>query len=559
MSEKSAKIVRYCAFALAIIMTALFSFSTVLMLQPKRGNDEGRLVQFSSSGGPVVELEKFEYINNTLKPGDKLEIEIDANFYNKTTSGKTINNNYHVDGFSISIDNLDDDSISIFGFYLSKKKDNVYEAYISDWLTPGTYKVDSLYVHSVNAYNNGYSYHRINADECRDNDSCENYKILQKTFTVTADGAEDKVPIYEYTIGFDKTDPEVYVGDKINLNIRKIDQFDEIKIDRKELKSMMLSFTNEKDNNVVNLYVKDIDTMDTRPAIYIPSTATAGKYNLNFGYLTFEDGTSERYVNTDTKTFSYNSSFIVKEKPMDTTKYYFNNEKYDDKISKDIDKLDDDAIITLDANNLTIIDEELFNKIKDTKRTLIIEYDTSRWVFSGADITNPKTIDVSILFSKLTDGNEYYNSFIKENVSGDAALLKFSDNGDLPGKVLIKIDKNSVDAILNNPNNVFVYYYKEDDDKLLKVAMEIQSNNGFYEFYINHNSKYIMTTEEVTTKAVSEEVDMLALNHQLVIQQQQLPIPYIIATVCGGLAIILLLGALIFKNRKQQQQQQQQQ
>ena len=223
MSEKSAKIIRYSAFVLAIVMTALFSFSTVLMTREKENNDGGRLVQFSSSGGPDVELDKFEYINDTIKPGDKLEIEIDTNFYNKTTSGKTINNNYHVEGFSISIDNLDDDSISIFGFYLSKKKNNVYEAYISDRLTPGTYKVDSLYVHSVNVYNNSYSYHRIDADDCRDNDSCENYKILQKTFTVTADGAEDKVPIYEYTIGFDKTNPEVYVGDKLSLNIRTID------------------------------------------------------------------------------------------------------------------------------------------------------------------------------------------------------------------------------------------------------------------------------------------------------------------------------------------------
>ena len=56
-------------------------------------------------------------------------------------------------------------------------------------------------------------------------------------------------------------------------------------------------------------------------------------------------------------------------------------------------------------------------------------------VFSGTDITSPKSIDVSVLLSKLAGDNEYYDSFLKNNVTAPSAMLKFSDNGDLPGKV----------------------------------------------------------------------------------------------------------------------------
>jgi hypothetical protein len=153
--------------------------------------------------------------------------------------------------------------------------------------------------------------------------------------------------------------------------------------------------------------------------------------------------------------------------------------------------------------------------------------------------------------------SEYYDEFLKENVTGNSALLQFADNGDLPGKVLIKIDRASVDVALNNPGQIYVYYYKEDSDKLVKVAMEIQSNNTFYEFYINHNSKYVLTTEEISEKVVEEDLDMLSLNHQIVVQQQQqIPMIYVIATICGGIAIILLFVVLGKKKQAQQQQTQ---
>ena len=87
----------------------------------------------------------------------------------------------------------------------------------------------------------------------------------------------------------------------------------------------------------------------------------------------------------------------------------------------------------------------------------------------------------------------------------------------------------------------------------MKVAMEIQSNDNFYEFYINHNSKYIISSKEIKSKVVSDNLEMLSLNGQA-IQSSQMPWIYILATSCGVLAMLLLIVSLS-KGRKQSQQQ----
>lgn len=84
--------------------------------------------------------------------------------------------------------------------------------------------------------------------------------------------------------------------------------------------------------------------------------------------------------------------------------------------------------------------------------------------------------------------------------------------------------------------------------------MEIQKNDGFYEFYINHNSKYIVSSKKIKSKVVSDSAEMLALNGQTSSSSRSLPIVYILATLCGVLAMLLLIVSLS-KEKKQSQQQ----
>lgn len=556
MKEKKTKILEISSFVLVMIMLVLFSTGTILMTLPKQEKSEERIIQFSTRGIPTARIKKMEFTQDKVKIGDKLGVNIETELVYYSPSGDTtVDDKFEVTDYAVWAKNIETGEVFYGSTGFSENNDYILTSHnaSSGSYSAGTYKITGLTVaiDSIERPNSGFSHYIfISTDTCTTKLECDNLKYLQSTFTLGDDSSEEDVPVYEYTIALDENNPKVSIGDKLGLSLYRIDKIDEVFMKRKDLKTLMLSYTNEEDGNVVNMYVKSIND---KPYIVIPSTATAGKYNLDYGYLTFYDDTSARYKNTETKTFSYNTSFTVKENEMDTSKYMFNNELYDETIAKDLTKLDDDAIITINANSLPIINSKIFESIQNTKRTLIIEYETEQWVFSGSDIKNPKTIDVSILLSKLESDSEYYNSFLKNNVTSPSAMLKFSNNGDLPGKVLIKIDKENVDVNLGNPDSVYVYYYKEDSDKLVKVAMEIQANNGFYEFYINHNSKYIMTTEEVKEEVIAEDLDMLSLNHQLVISQQQsLPMTYIIATICGVLAIVIL--SVVLSRKKQQHQ-----
>ena len=538
---KVKKELRITAFILVMIMLALFSAGTIMMAMPKiKKSDEG-IAQFRTSG-VNLELKQFEITTPTIKEGEKLRISVEA----------TVDDIFDIEYYALWAKNTATGEV----FYTTFDGPGLDEgAQTNDGLSnasPGTYTVTGLTLALEMKENKSapYTYYYINVDNCNDPTNCTNEDMISnKTFTIGENLVEEE-PFYEYVVSFVENLPKVTVGDQIKLSVQRVDPLDEIRKDRKTVKTMMLSYTNINGGDIVNMYVKRIDF---KPYLIIPSTATPGRYVLNYGYLTFTDGTTEKYKNTEKTTFTYQSDFIVEEKKFDTSKYVFSNELYNNNIKEDLTKLDKDAIITVDANKAPVVDQEIFENIKGTEKTLIIEYDTSEWVFNGIDIKNPKSIDVSTIVSKLEKSNEYYDEFIKANVTSPSALLKFSNNGDLPGKVLIKIDSNSIDEYLKDPNNVYVYYYKEDSDQLVKVAMEIQKNEGFYEFYINHNSKYIVSSKEIKSKVVSDNVEMLALNGQIS-SSTSFPLVYVLATICGVLAMLLLIVSLS-KGRSQSQQQ----
>lgn len=545
---KNQKVLRISSFVLTMTMLILFSVGAIIADLPRNvhDNDEQAMIQHRTSGGPTVELKNFNVDSSATRTGNGYRLGVDIDSIEKTPYSD-MNEIQH---YALWAKNQVTGEVIYGSTDFSENNSSVKFSNA----TPGFYRVSGLtaFVKISSDLSVPLEHYYMSAEECSTDLECENQKLLQKVFTIP-DDADEEIPVFEYIVSFVKESPAVSIGDKVDMMITRVDALDEVKIDRKDLDSMMLSYTNSSDGSVLNAYVKSVNSS---PYIVIPSTATPGTYYIDYAYLTFTDGTSLRYKNTATKIFSYNITFTVKEAKFNTSKYTFSNELYDAGIAKDIDKLDNDAIITIDANRKPLIESVIFKKISNTKRTLFIDYGSSQWVFSGVDIKNPKDIDVSTLVSNLQSNSEYYDSFIKANINSPSAMLKFSDNGDLPGKVLIKIDSSSIDSYLMDPDKVFVYYYKEDVGQLFKVAMEIQSNNGYYEFYINHNSKYIVTSKEVTTDAVSSDLDMLSLNHQVVYsnKSQSSLILYVLATGCGVLAILLLISLSVKASKTKQTQ-----
>lgn len=545
---KERKVLKISSFVLTMAMLVFFSVGTIMADLPRNihQSNEQAMIQQRTSGGPTVELKKFHVDESAIRTGNGYSLGVDI----ESVATVTYSDVNEIQYYALWAKNQATGEVvyATTGFGEDNSSVKITSA------TPGTYRVSGLtaFVKTSSNVSAPLDNYFMSAENCSTELECENQKLLQKVFTIPDYNDED-VSVFEYSVSFIQQSPSVSVGDRLDLMVRRVDSFDEVMIDRKDLESMMLSYTNSSDGSVLNAYVKSVNSS---PYIIVPSTATPGTYQIDYAYLTFTDGTSLRYKNTATKSFSYNISFTVKEQSMLTSKYTFSNEMYDAGISKDLDKLDDDAIITIDANRKPLVESVIFEKIANTKRTLFIDYGSSQWVFSGVDIKNPKDIDVSTLVSNLESNSEYYNSFIKTNITSPSAMLKFSDNGDLPGKVLIRIDSSSIDSYLMNPDKVFVYYYKEDADQLFKVAMEIQPNNGYYEFYVNHNSKYIVTSKEVTTNAVSSDLGMMSLNHQVVYSNnnQSSLILYVLATGCGVLAILLLITLSVKSSKTKQTQ-----
>lgn len=295
---------------------------------------------------------------------------------------------------------------------------------------------------------------------------------------------------------------EAFVGDKVKVNIKTNDN-------GINLESVLLIFENKNSEDSMNVYVKDLSSS---PYFIVPSNIEKGNYELTTIVLKDNNGNTS-YYQKDNSSLSVNLLDVeviltVKERLQDKNSIFIDNDKYDNNLNKEIDGLNDDAILTLTATTNPIIDKSIFEKIMGTDRKLIIEYNDSEWVFNGKNIKTAKSIDASLFISKLND--EINNNTLKK-LSSDIALLSFADNGQLPGKVLIRIKRQEITKIINN-DSVFVYYYDEKDDSLLKVSTEIQENNGYYEFYINHNSKYILSNKEIKSDIVSSDAQYLELN-----------------------------------------------
>ena len=435
-------------------------------------------------------------------------------------------------------------SNSVFYISTSNLKDGYFDLATANGnlnYVAGTYQVTGVTL----GKKDGIAFYSTDCNEI-ESSSCLKYDFSNISFVLKNKTPEptNELGIFDYVLTMDYQ--QAYVGDKVSVNFGSPETFDGVEIKEKPVTSVMLSFTNQNDNTVLNVYLNSIDN---NPYFVIPSNATIGRYNINYGYLSFDDGTSEKYQNRPGKVFSYDGSFEVKEKEFDKEKYSFNSENYDSTVKSDLQKLNNDAIITINANNSPVIYKEIFEAIKSTNRTLIIDYQNLRWTFSGKDIENPKTLEVSVKLDELVSNSE---NGLKDLIKTKSALLEFTNNGELPGKTLIKLDGKDLEKYFNS-DVIYVYYYDETNKDVLKVAMEVRKNNGFFEFYINHNSKYIITSQEISNDKKVKNDTILKENNKEVSKDDSLFNNKVIMFGGIGLLVLILIittTLIIVKKRK---------
>ena len=413
---------------------------------------------------------------------------------------------------------------------------NVYE---------GTYKLEEIILYDTNGSKLTYNTNKEKAEEYNDKYKELSFEVLLgKPIT-------DIVKESQFELkGVKLIKNEAKVGDKVTVEYDWY--YNSTKI---RMNSTLLTFTDETTGKTFSTYLK-ANGKDS--SIIIPSSVEPGEYTLKTVTITFDSYVGETntiIIDKDTIEDAHKSIFDQKLKIVenkDAGLYFIAEELYETSYST-IKNAKDNAIITINANEKSVLPAELFDAIKESSKQLVIEYNKNEWVFSGKDIEESKPIDVSMKFYDVDKLES--DKTIKAAVGDAAVVIEFPENGDLPGKALIRIKDDEIFSKLKG-NVYYVYHIDEKENKLNKVAMEIQkSSNGYIEFYINHNSKYVVTDSEIKESSViGKDDEVIKVNattdgaKQETASKDNNMVLYI--ALGASLALILVLIVIIIKSKK---------
>ena len=410
---------------------------------------------------------------------------------------------------------------------------NVYE---------GTYKLEEIIFYDTNGNKLTYNTNKEKAAEY--NDKYVEYDLslfIGKPITDLIKEAEFELK------GMKLVKNEVKVGDKVGVDFEWYYNSPKLKF-----QSVMLTFSDDSGNNVFSTYLKELQRDSS---IIIPSNAKEGKYTLKTVTITFDSYVGETNTiildkDNATEKSIFNQQLVIIENK-DAGLYFLAEELYETSYEK-IKNAKDNTVITINANEKSILPASLFDAIKESSKQLVIEYGKNEWVFNGVDIEDTKPIDVSMEFYNIDKLES--DETIKKALGDKTVVLEFPENGNLPGKALIRIKDD--EAVSKPEGNVYyIYHIDEKENKLNKVAIEIQkSSDGYLEFYINHNSKYAITTNMVKDDSILGEDDTVAKINTTVgakgnDSKSSDNTPLYIA-LCIALVIIIILVIIIVRKPK---------
>ena len=284
------------------------------------------------------------------------------------------------------------------------------------------------------------------------------------------------------------------VSDKVYVNVQTSEK----------LNSLKLVFTSNTGKSFT-VYAKDLST---KPYIEIPSSTVSGTYSLTSAIIATSKSSvsySKDGIN-DTEKFDFNSTIEISSGT--ETTFIYNNEDVNSEVLTLLYNAPSETEITINADSNTLINEELFNAIKGKNKKLVINHKNNQIVFNGRDIDNSKTIDISMTVEDVTS-NEKINKLVSNGI-----VVNFPDNGNLPGKALIRVKETDfVDSALND--TVYVYEYNESTSDFCVIDTNVKkSKDGYYEFAITHNSDFLIVNKKLDSKLVVSQSDDNIVNFQ---------------------------------------------
>ena len=154
--------------------------------------------------------------------------------------------------------------------------------------------------------------------------------------------------------------------------------------------------------------------------------------------------------------------------------------------------------VTLDTK--ATITRGVFEALKGTDRNLTIKSGENEIVFKGDDIKKSKDIEADMSYEVVSEDKD-----LQDKGFEDGIVVYFADNGELPGVATVRIKVDNTIRKTLNLDKIYVYFYDEENDELEELSDEAEYKNGYIEFEIEHNSKYVLVSEEIEEKEAEVE------------------------------------------------------
>ena len=239
-------------------------------------------------------------------------------------------------------------------------------------------------------------------------------------------------------------------------------------------------------------------------------------------------------------------------------KVTYRNDELTSKLIAEITESENIKTIIINADDSPKISSDIFKAIQNTDKQLVITYKDNEFVFNGRNIKNPKDIDASISVNSIQTDID-----ISKIVKSNGIVVSFEPNGELPGVAKIRI--KSTDTLKKNidGNKVYAYYYDEQNKNFILMSEDVKlSEDEYYEFAIEHNSKYILVNEKVDETLLAGYIAPTQNNQKETVSFLESHKAYIMIIGMCILAIVLISVIVIvdkrgIKKRKMMAQQKQ--
>lgn len=320
------------------------------------------------------------------------------------------------------------------------------------------------------------------------------------SFTISNDGHEDITPPVLNSVSLDKTEVEAPGVVTVTLDVAD---------DVSGYRSGLIRFVNRQNGKSIESNI-DRDNPSV-VQIEVSEFEPSGIFELEDVYL-FDNNNnmshyiSNTYAGSDIPKLPNEVSFLVKNTETGSNEIITSTTSKT--LIEDIKNMPDDGTAHIYHGNNDILIAEVFEAIKGTDKTIIVESNGIQWEFHGKDITGEiKDIDLSTAIDTKWNIDSAADDVMA--LEQDAIILKFSDNDQLPGEATIRVKMDYVFRdYLGSDKGLYVYYFDNTTQQFVEVAANISvGNDDYLEFTIDHNSEFVITAGEIKVNTTNPPVN----------------------------------------------------